>query len=131
MSDVFAELVHAGGGGIEVGLTETQRAAAAETLTTIGDCLERVAGRLQDDEDVWRESELLDWYNDGYREFLARVGSFRRFRAFPIPPRVAMAITQEWEDRHAGGTVAKRTNAVAGGYYQTLFGWEVEQAITG
>ena len=76
--------------------------------------LDKATTRLHDAEILWSETELLDWWRDGYREFLAHSQAVRRFLAIPLPPRHAYAITREWEDRHSdGGRVRKPSMALA------------------
>ena len=121
--------VEAGGGGIELAITQTQRALAAQSLHPAQECLNKMGTRLHDAGALWSERELLDWYNDGYRELLALSGAIRRHRPIPLPPRRALTSTQEWEDRHADGPVGKATHALAAGAYQALAQWEVEQSV--
>lgn len=129
-ADIGARIA-AGGGGIELVIAQhsSRRALDAQSLHPAADCLAKMRVRLHDAEALWSVAELMDWYNDGYRELLALTGAIRRHRPIPLPPRRAMSITQEWEDRHVDGPVGKVTHAVASGYYQTLGQWEVEQSV--
>ncbi len=116
--------------GVELAITAPQRQLAAQELHPVQDCLTKLGSRLHDQRVIWSEQELLDWYNDGYGQILSLSMGYRRFRAFPLPPRRTMSTTHDWEDRHAqGGTCAKVTTSYLRGY--ASFGqWEAEQAVT-
>src|SRR5262245_51441022 len=96
------------------------------TVRTVGDDLDWLRARLPN-ADVWPRAELLNWWNDGYRELLSRARATRRLRPLDVPGRHSYAITQEWEDRHtAGGTLRKPSRTMAAAFYQATGLWEVE-----
>jgi len=59
--------------------------------------LDKVQSRLHDDGTLWPRAELLRYYNDGYRQLLARSKCTRRLHSMDVPGRVAYAGVYEWE----------------------------------
>lgn len=72
-------------------------------MTTIRTELHKCQRVLQDttqigrDGSLWTRQELLDYFVDGYRMFLAETSATRRFTVLPVPPRFAWSITFPWE----------------------------------
>jgi hypothetical protein len=95
-------------------------------MPTVDSDLDRVQARLHDDAAIWTRAELLRWWNDGYREFLALAGAVRRYRLMDLPGRHTYALTHEWEDRHTTGTVRKPTRALLATWAQGTVLWEAE-----
>lgn len=96
-------------------------------MPTVEAELDRIVQKLHDGGAIWPRAELLRWYQDAYRQFLAESGAVRRWVPLDTPGRHTAAITQEWEDRHAwGGTVRKPTRTAYAGTRQTTGLWEVE-----
>ena len=95
-------------------------------VRTVGDDLDWLRARLPN-EDIWPRTELLNWWNDAYREFLTRSRATRRLRPLELPGFHTYAVTQEWEDRHTqGGTFRKPSRAAAAAFYQSSGLWEIE-----
>lgn len=96
-------------------------------LTTIADEIDTIQTRLHDDAVLWTRTQLLHWYNDGYRRLVTEAGSTRRFYVFNVPPRVGAAGSFTYEDRHANGTFRKFSKSALGGTFECSFEWEIEQ----
>ena len=92
--------------------------ATCETL--IDQCQER----LHDDGTLWTRDELLDWLNDGYRQLLSQAHACVRPVIFDVPPRVAWAGSQDWEDSSNKGTFQRFTRG--GQQIQPTHDWELE-----
>lgn len=94
-------------------------------MALVSDDLDKIQSRLHDSGEIWTRAELLRWYQDGYRQLLARSQAVRRFNTIDIPPRVAVAVTYEWELHYVKGPARVFTIAVDN--YQVTYRWEVEQ----
>lgn len=82
---------------------------------------------LHDAEKIWAKSELLQWYNDGYRELLATSRAVTRLHIIDVPPRHALTFTQEWEIRHTfQGPARKIFKGGQGATKQVTSLWETE-----
>lgn len=83
------------------------------------------ASTIGEDGQIWTRAELLDWYQDGYRQLLLQSQGTRRWTVLPIPPRWTASGTQPWESRFAwGGTWWQWTHQALGYGASSL--WEVE-----
>jgi hypothetical protein len=81
---------------------------------------------LHDRGALWSRSELLQHYNDAYRQLLAQSHATRDFEVLTVPPRHTMTITYPWERRHVlGGTYRQWTYASLTRQHGQQ--WEVEQ----
>lgn len=97
-------------------------------MSTVSDDLDLIQQRLHDSAAIWSRAELLRFYNDGYREFLAKSSAFSRLLPLDVPGRHTYAVSHPWETRHtSGGTwwfpLLACYNATRGATVQ----WEVEQ----
>lgn len=96
-------------------------------MGTVSDSLDLVQDRLHDDGAIWPRAELLNWFNDGYRQLLARAQAVVRIRPLDIPGRHTYGVTFQWEDRHTkGGTFWLPRFTAFGGHRQVSTLWEVE-----
>ena len=69
------------------------------------------------DGSIWTRAELLGYYADGYRDFVAQSGAAKRYTVLEVPPQHTMAGTYSWEARYAGnGTFRPWTQSPAGTY---------------
>ena len=102
-------------------------------MPTVETDLDKVQARLHDSGTLWPRTELLRFYNDGYKQLVARSKATQRFFVHDVPGRVTFAGTFEWEDRHADRGIFRRYSRVSAqeGYNGTFL-LEVEQleAIT-
>jgi hypothetical protein len=70
-----------------------------------------------DDGTFWTRAELLDAYNDGYRQFLSQSQAVKRWHVLDVPPRHTATGRYEWESRFAqGGTFWCHTIITEGGW---------------
>lgn len=76
-------------------------------MGAVSEELDRVQRKLHDSAVLWTRDELLRWLNDGYRDFLARSTSVRRFWLEDVPGRFTATHTHEWEDRYSTGTTLR------------------------
>lgn len=96
-------------------------------MTTISQELDKVQEKLHDGGTIWTRAELLRWFNDGYRELLAKSSAFARLLPLDVPGRHTYAICQPWESRHTnGGTWWLPMLACYSGTRQATASWEVE-----
>jgi hypothetical protein len=96
-------------------------------MMTVGDDITTIQTRLHDDGTIWTQAELLRFYNDGYREILAKSQAFSRLLPLDVPGRHSYAVTYPWETRHtSGGTWWLPMLACYGGTRQVTSQWEVE-----
>lgn len=80
---------------------------------------------LHDAGAIWDRSELLVYYNEGYRRLLAHGQGTRDFAVLTLPPRVTMVTTYPWERRHTlGGTARQWTYPTLSRQYSSQ--WQVE-----
>lgn len=98
-------------------------------MTTVASDLAVIRTRLHDDGALWSDAELLRYYNDGYRELLAKSGAFNRLLPLDVPGRHTYAVCYPWEAmRHtSGGTWWFPMLACYGGTRHVSSQWEVEQ----
>jgi hypothetical protein len=95
-------------------------------VTLVSTDLDSVQLLLHDAGAIWPRSELLLWYNDGYRQVLAQAQGTRDFTVLTVPPRVTMVTTHPWEKRHTlGGTSRQWTYPTLSRQYSSQ--WEVER----
>lgn len=78
---------------------------------TVGQDLDFLQGYLKDsavpglEGSIWSREELLNYYNDGYRDLVSQAAATRRFTVLEVPPRFTCTGTQRFEERFAqGGT---------------------------
>lgn len=96
-------------------------------MSTVGADLTLVQEKLHDGGTIWTRAELLRWYNDGYRELLARSGAFNRLLPLDVPGRHTYAVSYDWETRHtSGGTWWFPLLACMSATRQASMQWEVE-----
>lgn len=97
-------------------------------MTTVSDDLTLIRTRLHDDGDIWTDAELVRYYNDGYREILAKSGAFNRLLPLDVPGRHSYAVSYSWESmRHTnGGTWWFPFLACYNATRQATSQWEVE-----
>ena len=96
-------------------------------MIVVGDDLTLIQARLHDGGALWSRAELLRFYNDGYREYLARSSAFSRLLPLDVPGRHSYAVTFPWETRHtSGGTWWFPMMACYAGTRQASAQWEVE-----
>jgi len=96
-------------------------------MATVKDDLDWVQARLHDSGVIWTRTELLRWYNDGYRDILAKSKAFVRILPLDIPGRFTYSLTYDWEDRHATGTFWIAFLASFDASYRCSYLWEAEQ----
>jgi hypothetical protein len=98
-------------------------------MATVASHLDYIQGRLHDGGTIWTRAELLNWFNDGYRQLTFAAQHAKTFSAFALPPRHTFAQTYEWEARHTlGGTHRKFTYAHNASRMQATVNWEIESA---
>lgn len=95
-------------------------------MATVSSDLDKCQERLHDGGVLWPRVELLRWYNDSYRQFLAQSAAFSRILPLDLPGRFTYAITFLWEDRHTTGTYWFPMLTTFGSARQCTFAWEVE-----
>lgn len=96
-------------------------------MITVSDDLTTIQARLHDGGAIWSRAELLRYYNDGYREVLAKSQAFSRLLPLDVPGRHTYAITYAWETRHtSGGTWWLPMLACYAGTREATSQWEVE-----
>lgn len=94
---------------------------------TVKNELDIIQEYLHDGGTLWPRTELVRWWNDGYRKFLAQSAATRRFSIVDLPPRFAMTYTFDWESRYATERSWRWSKPVADTSKQAAFLWEVEQ----
>ena len=101
-------------------------------MTTVRQDLDDVQRKLHDapalgeDGSIWTRAELLDWYNEGYRQLLAMTHATQRFTVLEVPPRYTATGTQQWMARHAnGGSFLQWAHAAEGGWAVSSL-WQIE-----
>lgn len=67
--------------------------------------LDWIQERLHDNGAIWTRIELLRWYNDGYRELLAKSSAMSRLLPLDVPGRHTYAVAYPWETRHTNGGI--------------------------
>lgn len=96
-------------------------------MITVGTDLDTIQARLHDGAVIWSRAELLRYYNDGYREILAKSGAFSRLLPLDVPGRHSYAICYAWETRHtSGGTWWFPMLACYNATREATSQWEVE-----
>src|SRR3989304_6692456 len=88
--------------------------------------LDKAELKLHDDNAIWTRAELLRWFNDGYRQFLAMAKSASRFWNIDVPGGFTFAHTYDWESAYTGGTHNRFTFPVQSGRMAATFVWEAE-----
>lgn len=97
-------------------------------MTTVGTDLTTIQARLHDGGALWSRTELLRYYNDGYRELLVKSQAFSRLLPLDVPGRHTYAVSYPWETRHtSGGTWWFPMLACYNATRQATAQWEVEQ----
>lgn len=84
---------------------------------------------LRDSGTTWDRTELLRWYQDGYRKLLAESHGVRQLTILPVPPRHSYSYAYGWEKRHLQGGTGRLFGyqGPTGGNLCTAL-WEIEQA---
>ena len=96
-------------------------------MATVSNDLDLIQARLHDSGAIWSRAELLRWYNDGYRELLAKSSAFSRLLPLDVPGRHSYAVVHSWETRHtSGGTWWFPMLTCYGGTREATAQWEVE-----
>lgn len=97
-------------------------------MTLVSDQLTLIRARLHDNESIWSQAELLRFFNDGYREILAKSQAFSRLLPLDVPGRHSYGVSYAWEAmRHtSGGTWWMPLLAGYAGTRQATAQWEVE-----
>jgi hypothetical protein len=96
---------------------------------TVGDDVTWCQLALHDAGAIFARDELLQWYQDAYRQLLAQSHATRQWRGLDVPPRYTYTYTQSWEQ----GFTELGTSLQLG-YRQTpagltcTYAWEVEDA---
>lgn len=100
-------------------------------MPTVGEDINWIQGILQDaatigdDGLLWTREDILESYNDAYRQLLTRSQAVKHWSILDVPGRFTLTATQEWESRYAsGGSFWKWT--WTGGDYECTSLWEVE-----
>lgn len=97
-------------------------------MASVDSDLDLVQERLHDNGAIWSRTELLSFYNDGYREFLAKAKCCVRIYMLDVPPRYAMTYTYEWEARHTMGGPSRMIFLPSlDGTKRVTSSWEAEQ----
>ena len=93
----------------------------AAELLKVRDKLHDVNGIL------WTDDELLNWFNDGYVEFLEKTRCVTELYQMDLPPRYAYTYCHEWEDAFlSGGPGRMMLLPALNGVYRCTSAWEVE-----
>lgn len=113
-----------------VGSGPTAHAILAQALLVaaqIDKIRKKLNEKLIDDSNrIWREAELLRWWNDGYRRFLSDSKAVKRFWIMDSPPRYTVSHAFPWEAReHSGMTWRFSAIILAGSMAGTTY-WEAE-----
>jgi len=95
-------------------------------MATVSEDLDKVQEKLHDSAVLWSRTELLGWYNDGYRQFLAQSEAVRRILILDIPGRFSYTHMYDWEQRYLDGTFWRVTHPAFDLARQVAFLWEVE-----
>lgn len=97
-------------------------------MPTIETDLDKVQSKLHDSGTLWPRTELLRFYNDGYKQLVARSKATQRFFVYDVPGQVTFAGVWEWEDRHSDKGIYRRFSRISAQEgYAGAFLWEVEQ----
>ncbi len=96
---------------------------------TVADQIDLIQGRLFDAGVLWTRAELLDWYNDAYRDLMSRSVATRRLWVEDVPGRMAYAHSQEWETTDIAGTAWRFTTALADATRGGTSHWESEWVL--
>lgn len=99
-------------------------------MPTVSNDLDTCLRLLRDSGTVlWTRAELLQHYNDAYRQLLAQSHGVRQFTVLPMPPRHAYTLCYPWERRYLqGGTGRQWLFTPQNGGKQCTYLWEIEQA---
>lgn len=97
-------------------------------MPTVTTDLDRCQARLHDGGILWSRTELLRYYNEGYKQLLSRSKAVSRFFIHDVPGRISYSGVWEWEDRHTSkGTYRRFSRLSALDGWAGTFLWEVEQ----
>lgn len=92
----------------------------------MGDHIDYVQSRTQDNGAVVSRAEILGWLVEGLRRLYAESDYNRVVDIATIPPRYSHAITYEWEREFVKGSARKFTMSHASGERECLYHWEVD-----
>lgn len=95
---------------------------------TVTESLAKVRDKLHDVHGViWTDDELLNWFNDGYIEFLEKTRCVTELYQMDLPPRYAYTYCYEWEDAFCSeGPSRMMLLPALNGVYRCTSAWEVE-----
>jgi hypothetical protein len=97
-------------------------------MPTVTESLAKVRDKLHDAVGIiWTDDELLDWFNDGYTEFLEKTRCVTELYQMDLPPRYAYTYCYEWEDAFTSDGPSRMMLLPAlNGVYRCTSAWEVE-----
>ena len=97
-------------------------------MGTVSAELSKVRDKLHDATGIlWADAELLDWFNDGYVEFLEKTRCVTELYQMDLPPRYAYTYCHEWEDAFCSDGPSRMMLLPAlNGVYRCTSAWEVE-----
>lgn len=95
---------------------------------TVAAELIKVREKLHDHTGIlWADEELLNWFNDAYREFLSKTRCVTELYQMDLPPRYAWTYCYEWEDTFTDQAPSRMMMIPAlNGTYRCTSAWEVE-----
>jgi len=94
---------------------------------SIGDDLDWVQSRLQDNEALWTREELLRYYNDGYRRIMSESAAVTRFTVLDVPGRFSYTYCYDWEAKEVSGTMLQVMFPCKSGAYVSTYLWEAQE----
>ncbi len=96
---------------------------------TVGDDLAYCRLFLHDpDELLITQAELLEAYQDGYRQLCAQAQSTRQWRVLDMPPRATISYVYDWESQFTFGGTSRQIGYRTSNGKHCMYAWEVEQA---
>ena len=70
-------------------------------MGTVGNDLDWCQSFLRDQGTIWPRSELLDYYQEAYRQLVAAKDAVRQYTVLDVPPHWSWSGTQRWEQLYA------------------------------
>jgi len=95
-------------------------------MPTVETDLDKVQEKLHDNAVLWPRTELLRWYNDAYRDLLAKSSAVCRFLPLELPGRFSSTYFHDWEPRYITGTNWRASLPVHNTKRQSVYQWESE-----
>ncbi len=95
---------------------------------TVGDDLDWIQLFLHDAGELFSREELLNYYEDAYRQLLARAQATRQWRILDVPPRYTLTYTFDWERGFSFLGTSRPVGFIGPTGSVYTYAWELEQA---